>query len=65
MSFSLVNLLLHEEDLPASALDALRKATAAPAAERPRHLHAAAHALYEDAQLDRDDARELVGLSAR
>lgn len=62
MSFSLLNLLLHEEDLPASALEALRRATSAPTTERPRHLQAAAQALYEDAQLDCDDARELVGL---
>lgn len=62
MSFSLLNLLLHEEDLPTSALDALRRATSAPTADRPRHLHAAAQALYQDAQLDCDDARELVGL---
>ena len=63
MSFSLLNLLLHEEDLPASALDALRRATSAPTDERPRHLHAAARALSHDAQLDCDDALELVGLS--
>jgi len=62
MSFSLLNLLLHEEDLPTSALEALRRATAAPTADRPRHLHAAARALFEDAQLDCEDARELVGL---
>ena len=62
MSFSLLNLLLHEEDLPASALDALRRATSAPTDERSRHLQAAAKALFHDAQLDCDDARELVGL---
>ena len=63
MSFSLLHLLLHEEDVPASARLALRKASSAPDGERRHHLHAAAHALYHDAMIDCDDARELVGLT--
>lgn len=64
MSFSLVPLLLHDTDLPRSVLAALRRAAAAPLADRHRYLEAAAHALYVDAALGCDDARELVGLPA-
>ena len=62
MTLSLLPLLLHEADLPASVRDALRSAAKAPETERRRHLEAAARALYRDAALDCDDARELVGL---
>jgi hypothetical protein len=62
MGFSLLPLLLHEDDVPASVRDALREATAAPAGQRRTHLETAARALYRDAQLDCADARELVGL---
>lgn len=62
MSLSLVSLLLHEEDVPPTALLALRKASSAPDGERRLYLEAAAKALYRDAHLDCDDARELVGL---
>jgi hypothetical protein len=61
MTFSLLPLLLHE-DVPASVLVELRKASAVPDGERRTHLEAAAKALYRDAHLDCDDARELVGL---
>lgn len=62
MTFSLAPLLLHESGVPDSARAALRAATGAPAAERRVHLEAAARALYREAHLDCDEARELVGL---
>jgi hypothetical protein len=63
MSLSIATLLLHEADVPATAVAALRKAKAAPAEMRRAYLEAAAQALYRDAHLDCDDARELVGLT--
>lgn len=64
MSLSLLSLLIHDGDVPASARDALIAASTADADERRSHLEAAARSLYRDAQLDCPDARELVGLSA-
>jgi hypothetical protein len=51
-----------EEDVPAAARAALRKANLVPSDERRTYLVEAANALYRDAHLDCDDARELVGL---
>jgi len=62
MSLSLLPLLVVEEDVPASARAALLEAARTPEDERRVHLEAAARALYRDAHLDCDDARELVGL---
>ncbi len=62
MRLSLIPLLLHSDEVPASARDALREASVAPADERRPHLEAAARALYREAHLDCADARELVGL---
>jgi hypothetical protein len=64
MSLSFVPLLVVEEDVPASARAALRKAKVAPAAMQRELLLEAARALYRDAQLSCDDARELVGLAS-
>jgi hypothetical protein len=57
-------LLLHLDGVPAGARAALRDALDAPAEQRARHLEEAARALHDVADLDCDDARELVGLSA-
>lgn len=65
MSFSLLPLLMFEEDVPSSARAALRQAHEASAEQRPALLETAARALYRDAQLDCADARELVGLEDR
>ena len=62
MSFSLLPLLIHEEDVPARAREALREAERVPASERQVYLEAAARALHRDTQLECEDARELVGL---
>ena len=64
MSFSLASLLMVEEDIPATVRSALRAASRAPAPERRLHLQAAARALNLEADLDCDDAKELVGLAA-
>jgi hypothetical protein len=64
MSFSLLPLLVHEEDVPATARAALYEAMHAPAIERGAHLEAAAQALYREAHLECADARELVGLAS-
>jgi hypothetical protein len=62
MSLSLLPLLIFEPDLPEAARAALIEASHAPVAERDAHLEAAARVLFREAQLDCDDARELVGL---
>lgn len=64
MTFSLLPLLLYEDDVPATARAALRDARSAPASKRRALLETAAQALCRDAAagLDCDDARELVGL---
>lgn len=62
MSLSLVSLLIHEEDVPATARAALREASSIPADQRESLLRKAARSLYRDAHLDCDDAKELVGL---
>ncbi len=63
MSLSLLPLLIHSDDVPASARDALRAASAMPAHQRRPHLEAAARALHHEFALDCADARELVGLT--
>ena len=63
MSFSLLPLLIFEEDVPPIARAALREARQASAERRPALLETAARALYRDANLDCADARELVGLT--
>jgi hypothetical protein len=62
MSLSLVPLLLHEVDVPASARAALRQANLSSAQHRIAWLEAAAFALAREAHLDDYDARALVGL---
>jgi len=62
MTLSLLPLLVHETDVPAVARAALRCASVAPAERRRAYLELAAMALAREADLDCDDARELVGL---
>lgn len=62
MSLSMASLLLFEDDVPEATRAALREAAVASTEDRPRLLQLAASALYREAQLDCDDARELVGL---
>lgn len=62
MTLSLLPLLLHEVDVPASARAALREASHATSTERDAWLEAAALALHREAHLACEDARALVGL---
>ena len=62
MSLSFLPLLLVEDDVPARARSAIRRAKAAPAELRRAYLLEAADALYHDAQLSCADALELLGL---
>ena len=64
MKFSVAPLLLHSEQVPASARMALRTAHELPLEERQPLLESAARILYQELDLDCSDARELVGLSA-
>jgi len=64
MSFSFAPLLLHTDQVPATARHALRAAYDAPIEERTPHLESAARILHRELDLDCIDARELVGLSA-
>jgi hypothetical protein len=63
MSFSVAPLLLHTDQIPATARHALRAAYDAPVEERAPHLESAAWILHRELDLDCVDARELVGLS--
>ena len=55
-------LLIHSQDVPDSAREALLSARSAPAAERRSMLLQAAKILHLDLGLDCEDAVELVGL---
>lgn len=62
MSLSFLPLLVVEEDVPARARSAIRRAKAAPAELRRTYLLEAADALYRDAHLSCAEALELLGL---
>jgi hypothetical protein len=64
MRFSLAPLLIHSDQVPASARRALRAASEVPHDQRRPHLELAARVLHHELDLDCSDARELVGLSA-
>jgi len=64
MTLSLARLLLHEADVPARTRDALLAASLAPAGERRAYLEVAARVLCYEADLDCEDACELVGLDS-
>ncbi len=63
MSWSMASLLLHDEQVPAEARDALRAAYDAPPAQRSASLESAARVLHEVTGLGCSDVRELVGLA--
>ena len=63
MSLSMATLLIHSDDVPASARSALRDAYELPEDARTPLLEAAARALFHEADLECTDARELVGLA--
>ena len=62
MSLSMAPLLMHSEQVPAEARDAIRAAYDAPPQHRIASLQAAARVLYQTTGLECSDVRELVGL---
>ncbi len=56
-------LLMHSEQVPAEARDAIRAAYDAPPEHRTASLEAAARVLHYSTGLECRDVRELVGLS--
>jgi hypothetical protein len=59
---SMAPILMHSEQVPASARDALREASSAPPASRDAMLTAAAKILFAETRLPSEDVLELVGL---
>jgi hypothetical protein len=59
---SMAPILMHSEQVPASARDALREASSAPPASRDALLTTAAKILYAETGLPCEDVLELVGL---
>jgi hypothetical protein len=55
-------LLIHSEQVPAAARDAIRAAYAAPPQRRTAGLEAAARVLHQTTGLECSDVLELVGL---
>ncbi|HEV3192961.1 MAG TPA: hypothetical protein VGY54_20785 [Polyangiaceae bacterium] len=62
MGWSIAPLLLHSEQVPAEARDAIRSAYEAPPERRSAKLEAAARILHDEIGLGCRDALELVGL---
>ena len=64
MRLSMAPLLIHHEEVPESARDALKAAYEAAPADRDGMLESAARILSGETDLECRDARELVGLPA-
>jgi hypothetical protein len=62
MSLSMAPLLMHSEQVPAEARDAIRAAYDAPPQHRAAGLEAAARVLHHATGLECSDVLELVGL---
>jgi len=62
MSLSMAPLLMHSEQVPAEARDAIRAAYDAAPQHRAARLEAAARVLHQATGLECSDVRELVGL---
>ncbi|MDP9152568.1 MAG: hypothetical protein M3O36_21805 [Myxococcota bacterium] len=62
MSFSMAPLLIHSEQVPAEARDALRAAYDSPPEQRSASLASAARVLHAATGLECRDVRELIGL---
>jgi hypothetical protein len=65
MSLSMAPLLMHSEQVPAGARDAIRAAYEAAPEDRSAGLESAARILHREAGVECSDARELVGLPVR
>jgi hypothetical protein len=62
MSLSMAPLLMHSEQVPAEAREAIRAAYEAPPQQRIARLASAARVLHRATGLECRDVRELVGL---
>lgn len=62
MSLSMAPLLMHSQQIPAEARDAIRQAYEAPPEDRSARLESAARVLHEATGLACSDVLELVGL---
>jgi hypothetical protein len=62
MSLSMAPLLMHSEQIPTEARDAIRAAYDAPLQHRAARLEVAARVLHQATGLACSDVRELVGL---
>jgi hypothetical protein len=62
MSLSMAPLLMHSEQVPAEARDAIRTAYEGPPENRNTGLESAARVLHQTTGLECSDVRELVGL---
>jgi len=62
MRFSMAPLLMHSDQVPPTARDALRAAYDAPVDRRDEMLESAARILHSETGLECGDVRELVGL---
>jgi hypothetical protein len=62
MGFSMASLLVHSEEVPLAARDAIRAAHKGPAACRRHRLESAARILQRETGVGCPDARELVDL---
>jgi hypothetical protein len=58
----MASLLVHDELVPTSVRDALRRALSAPAHEQRAGLMSAASLLARETGIECDDVKELVGL---
>lgn len=64
MSLSMAPLLMHSDQIPSEARDAIRAAYDSPPALRVARLESAARVLHHTTGLECADVRELVGLPA-
>jgi hypothetical protein len=63
VSLSMASLLMHSEQVPAEARDAIRAAYEGPPENRSTRLESAARVLHRTTGLECSDIRELVDLS--
>ena len=63
MSFTMASLLIHSEEVPAAARDALVAAHQVSSEQRTQLLESAARILHREVGVECSDARELVDLN--
>jgi len=63
MSFTMASLLIHDDQVPAAARDALAAAHQVSPEQRTQLLESAARILHREVGVECSDARELVDLN--